>query len=288
MPTYNGVVLTDVFAALLRVRFLQKKLWRGWYGYLARSYRGADWTFMNYGFDDPKVGRLALEAADERDRFCVQLYDYVTASVDFEGTRVLEVGCGRGGGSSFIARYKKPQQMTGVDLSGEAIAFCRKTHHASGLDFRIGDAEQLPFADSLFDVVVNVESSHCYPNLKAFFREVHRVLKPEGHFLYADLRERSGIAEWENSLMASGFSLLREEDITPQVLSVLDQDNDRKMRLIDSLVPSVLRSSFQDFAGVRGSRIYEGFCTGSLRYLRFDARKHEIIAPARQKGRQMS
>jgi SAM-dependent methyltransferase len=275
-------VLTDVFAALLRVQFLQKKLWRGWYGYLARSYRGADWTFMNYGFADPKAGRLALEAADERGRFCVQLYDYVTASLDLEGTRVLEVGCGRGGGSSFIARYKKPQQMTGVDLSAEAIAFCRKTHQASGLDFRIGDAEQLPFADSVFDVVVNVESSHCYPNLQAFFREVHRVLKPEGHFLYADLRARSGIAEWENNLRASGFSLLREEDITPQVLLALDQDNDRKMRLIDSLVLPVLRSSFQDFAGVKGSRIYEGFRTGSLRYLRFEARKHEIVEPAPQ------
>jgi SAM-dependent methyltransferase len=266
-------VLTDVFAALLRVRFLQKKLWRSWYGYLARGYRGADWTFMNYGFDDPKAGRLTLEAADERDRFCIQLYDYVAASVGLEGARVLEVGCGRGGGSSYIARYKKPQQMTGVDLSGDAIAFCRKTHNAPGLDFRIGDAEQLPFADSAFDVVVNVESSHCYPNLQTFFREVHRVLKPQGRFLYADLRERDGIAEWENSLRASGFSLLREEDITDQVLSALDQDNDRKTKLIDSLVPAVLRSSFQDFAGIKGSRIYEGFRTGSLRYLRFEAMK---------------
>jgi SAM-dependent methyltransferase len=161
--------------------------------------------------------------------------------------------------------------MTGVDLSGDAITFCRKTHNAPGLDFRIADAEQLPFADSAFDVVVNVESSHCYPNLQTFFREVHRVLKPQGRFLYADLRERDGIAEWENSLRASGFSLLREEDITDQVLSALDQDNDRKTKLIDSLVPAVLRSSFQDFAGIKGSRIYEGFRTGSLRYLRFEA-----------------
>jgi SAM-dependent methyltransferase len=165
--------------------------------------------------------------------------------------------------------------MTGVDLSGDAIAFCGKTHNTPGLDFRIGDAEQLPFADSAFDVVVNVESSHCYPNLQTFFREVHRVLKPEGHFLYADLRERGGIAEWVNSLRESGFSLPREEDITPQVLSALDKDNDRKIRLINSLVPAVLRSSFEDFAGIKGSRIYESFHTGSLRYMRFDALKRQ-------------
>jgi SAM-dependent methyltransferase len=264
-------VLTGLFAALLRVRFLQKKLWRTWYGFLARRYRGADWTFMNYGFDDPKVTRLTLDAADESNRFCIQLYDYVTAPVNLMGKRVLEVGCGRGGGCSFIARYKNPQQMTGVDLSSGAIGFCRKTHHAPGLDFRTGDAENLPFADSTFDVVVNVESSHCYPNLATFFKEVHRVLRPEGYFLYADLRESVDIAEWENLLWANGFSLRREEDITSQVLSALDRDNDRKIKLIGTLVPAFLRSSFEDFAGIRGSRIYEGFRTGSLKYVRFEA-----------------
>lgn len=272
-------MLTEVFAALLRVRFLQKKLWHSLYGYLARRHRGADWTFMNYGFDDPKVTGPALDAVDKSNRFCIQLYDYVTAPVDFSGKRVLEVGCGRGGGCSFISRYKKPQQMTGVDLSADAIAFCRKTHHVSGLNFQAGDAEHLPFADSTFDVVVNIESSHCYPDLEAFFKEVHRVLKPEGCFMYADLRESSAIAEWENLLRACDFSLLRKEDITRQVLSALDQDNDRKIKLIDSLVPKVFRSSFYDFAGMRGSRIYEGFRTGSLKYLRFEARKHETMVP---------
>lgn len=266
-------MLTEAFGALLRVRSIRKKLWRAWYGYLARSYRGADWTFMNYGFDDPRVSRLPLEPADESNRLCIQLYDYVTAPVDLYGRRVLEVGCGRGGGASFIARYKKPQQMTGVDLSGEAIVFCRETHRVAGLDFQTGDAERLPFPDASFDAVVNVESSHCYPNLPAFFKEVHRVLKSTGHFLYADLHESSDIDEWNNSLLASDFALLLGEDITGQVLSALDQDNERKVRLIRSLAPSVLQSSFQDFAGIRGSKIYEGFRTRSLRYFRFVARK---------------
>jgi len=228
---------------------------------------------MNYGFDDPNAGRLTLEPADEKDRFCIQLYDYVTASVDLREKRVLEVGCGRGGGCSFIARYKKPQQMTGVDLSSAAIEFCRQTHRTPGLEFRQGDAEQLPFSASSFDVVVNVESSHCYPDLPAFFKEVHRVLKPSGHFLYADIREISNLNAWREALLGAGFSLNADEDITGQVLSALDRDNERKVRMIDSLIPGVLRSSFHDFAGTRGTRIYEAFRTGSLIYRRFSARK---------------
>lgn len=229
---------------------------------------------MNYGFDDPDIPRLTLEAADEKDRFCIQLYDYVTAPVDLEGKRVLEVGCGRGGGCSFIARYRNPQQMTGVDLAGAAVDFCRRTHRIPGLEFRTGDAEQLPFADSTFDVVVNVESSHCYPNLQAFFNEVHRILKTSGHFVYADIHESSGLAAWQDLLQRSAFSIVSSEDITRQVLWALDQDNDRKVRLIDSLVPNFLRSSFHAFAGTRGTRIYEGFRTGSLVYRRFTAMKN--------------
>ena len=160
---------------------------------------------------------MTLSATDEVDRFCIQLYDYVTGAVDLSGKRILEVGCGRGGGCSFMARYKRPRQVTGLDLSENAIDFCRRMHRVERLDFQTGDAEQLPFADSGFEAVANVESSHCYPNIAAFFTEVHRVLKPGGHFLYADLRETSGLPAWRAALHGANFSILCEEDITRQV-----------------------------------------------------------------------
>jgi SAM-dependent methyltransferase len=50
-----------------------------------------------------------------------------------------------------------------------------------------GDAEDLPFSDNEFDIVINVESSHNYPNLRRFFEEVARVLRPGGFFSHADV-----------------------------------------------------------------------------------------------------
>ena len=197
----------------------------------------------------------------------------MTQGVELKGKRVLEVGCGRGGGSSFIARYLKPERITAADLSDEAVAFCRRTHRIPCLDFEVGDAEHLPFAGAVFDAVVNVESSHCYPNLSAFFKEVHRVLKPGGHFLYADLHERSRLDEWRPSLNASGFKVICETDITRQVLLALDRDNERKVALINRFVPPFLRRSFFDFAGIRGSKIYESFRSGTLVYASFVAQK---------------
>jgi ubiquinone/menaquinone biosynthesis C-methylase UbiE len=60
---------------------------------------------------------------------------------------------------------------TGVDLAPEAVAFSRRAHRRPGADFKVGDAEHLPFDDQSFDAVINIESSHTYPNLRAFLAE---------------------------------------------------------------------------------------------------------------------
>ena len=98
------------------------------------------------------------------------------------GREVLEVGSGRGGGASFVARYLRPSRVVGVDVSPQSVAFCRARHSAPGLSFEVGNAEQLGFAAASFDAILNVESSHCYGDMGAFVREVRRVLRPERPF----------------------------------------------------------------------------------------------------------
>ena len=44
------------------------------------------------------------------------------------------------------------------------------------------------------------KASFCYPSLPRFLAEVARILRPGGHFLYADLRRRDGVAKWEEEL----------------------------------------------------------------------------------------
>ena len=121
--------------------------------------------------------------------------------------------------------------------------------------------------------MINVESSHCYPAFEKFVAEVQRVLRPGGHFLYADFRDRANVDAWRKSLRDSGLTLLRETDITGNVLMALDRDNERKAALIDRIVPKPLRPSFNDFAGMRGTTVYEGFRTGRFVYMSFVLRK---------------
>ena len=174
---------------------LRRLLWRWWYGRLASKHQSGDWTFMNYGFAPPDGATLALDPADESDRYCIQLYHRVASAADLAGREVLEVGSGRGGGASYIARNLRPAKITGADFSPQAVALCQKRHATvANLAFTVGDAEQLPFPAASFDAVVNVESSHCYGHIERFFAEAARVLRPGGHFLYTDFRPASEVA----------------------------------------------------------------------------------------------
>ena len=266
-------MLGKIFIALCEVPGFKKVLWRTWYEYLAGSQRAPEWTFMNYGYAANDGEALALKPGDERDRNSVQLYDHVAGAVDLKGQSVLEVGSGRCGGASFIKRYLHPARMVGVDLSRNAVRFSEAMHRVPGLEFRTGDAEHLPFNEGTFDAVVNVESSHCYPSFEKFLSEVCRVLRSGGHFLYADFRSRTETDAWRSALRNSGLTVLRETDITPNIIAALEKDDDRKFDLIRRLIPRVLQPSFLDFAAVRGSTVFEAFRTGQLVYMSFDLTK---------------
>ncbi len=146
---------------------------------------------------------------------------------------------------------------------------CRQRHHAPGLSFRQGDAEALPFPENQFDAVLNVESSHCYGSLPTFLAEVWRVLRPGGHFFYADFRPEQEIAAWAEQLRAAGFIERRRQDITGGVLRAMTDDNERRLRRIEHIVPRFLLPTFRQFAGLSGSIIHEKFRTRSLAYLSF-------------------
>ena len=78
-------------------------------------------------------------------------------------------------------------EVTGIDLSRAAIAFCRRMHTQTRAVFEVGDAENLTIDDQSVDVVFNLESSHSYPDLPVSISEVHRVLRTGGWLLHADI-----------------------------------------------------------------------------------------------------
>ncbi len=255
--------LIDHLFALGPVR---KAIWKLWYPFLTRRLRHEEVLFLNYAFEtEPPVG-LPLAPDDEPNRACIQLYHHVATQVELRGKKVLEISCGHGGGASFLTRTLQPGHYTGLDLNRTGVEFCQRRHQIPGLDFLQGDAQNLMFADHTFDAVINVEASHCYPDFPRFLAEAARVLRPGGHFLYADFRFSDGLPAWEQALASAPMQLVQSRVINPEVLRGMDANSARSQALIVRHLPKFLHPLGRDFAGIKGSRIYAALQRGGLSY----------------------
>jgi SAM-dependent methyltransferase len=251
---------------LFSVGQIRKAVWRLWYPFLTRRLHGEEVLFLNYAYEEEPPLNIPLAPGDEPNRACIQLYHHVVTQMELRGKNVLEVSCGHGGGASYLARTFQPKNYTALDLNPAGINFCKKRHKVDGLNFVQGDAENLPFATGTFDAVINVEASHCYPNFPKFLAEVARVLRPGGHFLYADFRFSERLAEWEKAIAAAPFKILHIKNINADVLRGLSQNSARSQDLIARRLPKFLHSLGRDFAGTKGSRIHQALASGELSY----------------------
>ncbi len=214
---------------------------------------------MNYGY--APIGapseNVCLNEKDVGNRYCIQLYHHVASAVDLKDLKVLEVGSGRGGGADYINRYFKPNKMVGVDFSENAVNFCNQNYSLNGLSYETGNAESLPFPDNSFDVVINVESSHCYNSIENFLDQVKKVLCKGGYFLFADFRSKADLLILRETLCKSGLKLISEMDITPNVVEALKLDNENKITLVNQSIHKFMTRTFLQFAATKGSKIYE-------------------------------
>jgi SAM-dependent methyltransferase len=100
------------------------------------------------------------------------------------GGRVLDVGCGAGTNSLFLAG--QGFRASGVDLAEGAIHAARRRAEKAGLsvDFRVGDALRLPYPRGEFDGLIDVGCFHTLPTSlrRAYSKELARVLRPGGRY----------------------------------------------------------------------------------------------------------
>lgn len=253
--------------------FFSKKikhfLWKRIYDRLANTYEYFDWAFMNYGFDyNNKSNEPPLGDEDEEYRYCIQLYHHTVEKLAVQDKTVLEVGSGRGGGTSYIARYLNPKKITGIDYSKNAIKLCNRIHNEHNLEFVEGDASDLPMEDDSQDVVINVESSHCYPSISQFLSEVKRVLKPGGLFAWTDVCPTEAVNDYEEAFNTCGMKTIDYYQITDNVLRALDADkiNEVKNEIISKSTPFYLKGIIKDFSGMKDTAIYNTLKNGRTQY----------------------
>jgi len=232
---------------------------------LTQSIYADDAIFLNFGYladGRPRSARIELPP-DWPNRNRIDLVLELIGGCDLNDCDVLDVGCGRGGTISTIDRFFAAGEIWGVDLSTNAVTFCQRRLGSPGIHFVNGESERLPFLDRFFDVVTNVESSCLYPDIYAFYREVHRVLGPGGRFLYTDLMPVEHMGDYMSCLRGLGLRLVRDQDITPNVLLSLDSDAERRCKVHGEKSASEV---MEFFLATPGSKPYRDLQEGRLSY----------------------
>jgi ubiquinone/menaquinone biosynthesis C-methylase UbiE len=228
--------------------------------------------FCTFGYVADGSAEYSQVATPRRllNRNTIKLVLEVIGDCDLMDREVLDVGCGRGGTVSVVATYFHPRRVIGVDLSSSAVGFCRRNYQYANVEFREGDAEELPFDDESFDVVTNVESSHSYPVIERFYRGTFRVLRPGGYFLYTDLFPHDVMVRNTALLRGIGFGVERDRDITRNVLRSCDETATPKLGAYER---SNDRIFMGNFLGTPDSQVYAAMTAGTMTYRIFKLRK---------------
>jgi ubiquinone/menaquinone biosynthesis C-methylase UbiE len=181
-------------------------------------------AFHQYGLWDSST-RTAAEA-------CHKLVEKCISFLPNRNGRILDLGCGRGGTTSLLARYFAPEQIIGIDEWLFPLDFGAARNES--LRFIDMNPARLELEDGSVDAIFCFAGTTGFDNRRLFFRDARRVLKPGGSLIVAEtlfsrahLRETRGRfrtnyisspAKYAARLQEAGFSTERMDDIISQSL----------------------------------------------------------------------
>lgn len=191
------------------------------------------------------------------------LHRYHLAAKLVKGKKVLDAACGAGYGSAILAR--SAEQVTGLDLSAETIAYASERYRAvSNVRYVQGSIAELPFPDDSFDVVVSFETlEHVPQELQYEFRsEIERVLRPGGRLVMSspDKHTYSELLHFDNEfhvheLYAREFELFLQE-VFPHAVFYRQGVNDFYLSAVRSTLPGQHAADASDFVYDADKELY--------------------------------
>lgn len=149
---------------------------------------------------------------EQLERLC---HRYYWAAEYIRNSDVLEVACGGGPGLRYLS--ERARSLKAGDYSPEVLARAGR-HVGDNVELRVFDAQDMPYPDASFDVVIIFEALYYLPSAARFLAEVKRVLRPEGVLLVANANKDlydfnpsphstvyHGVVELREALETAGF-----------------------------------------------------------------------------------
>jgi len=226
----------------------------------------------------------------------VQLMEHLAELANVQtGSTVLDIGCGFGGSSIYLAKKYKAS-ATGITISPVQVEMARKAAAGAQSDarFLLMDAESLDFSQP-FDLLWSVESISHYHDRRSFFTNAVKFLKPGGVFALTDWFKKAGLSatqerkfiepiergmfidletmdDYESHLNASGLQIVQRQDLSRQCAKswdlALDMIRDKSFWALAAKMGKDFVTNLRAFRAMRA-----GYTSGNFVYGLFIARK---------------
>ncbi|NGX36716.1 MAG: 27-O-demethylrifamycin SV methyltransferase, partial [Candidatus Anoxychlamydiales bacterium] len=146
-------------------------------------------NYINFGYwkDELDETPISLEQRIESQK---NLYHLVLNNLNIShNDNVLEVGCGLGVGTVLVSNDYKPKKIMAIDISKAQINRAKKINYKNidndKILFEVGNAENLSFQNSSFDIIFSIEAAQHFHSIDKFIDESYRVLNPSGKIAVA-------------------------------------------------------------------------------------------------------
>lgn len=127
----------------------------------------------------------------------VELLEHLMHDVELpDDARVCDVGCGYGETSRYLANWFNVK-VTGLSVSEKQLNFARSLGKNSSVELLLQDWMKNDLPSESYDLVISIESSEHMPDLKRFFKEAYRVLRPGGTLKVCAWLSKNDPGSWE-------------------------------------------------------------------------------------------
>ena len=158
---------------------------------------------MNY-YDDIASGYDALHGEEQRKK--LGLIQSTLKELGFTFTSVLDVGCGTG-----VSMEQWSCEVKGIDPSEKLVSIAKE----KGLHASVASAEDIPFEDDSFDLVISLTAAHHF-DLEKSLREIKRVGRK--YFVFSFLKKAD--VEAFRKALVKHFTIIKEVDEEKDVIFV--------------------------------------------------------------------
>lgn len=126
--------------------------------------------------------RMIPDCNSGQETYAEHLLRYEFSAQFVKGKVVLDVACGSGYGTSYLAR-QGAMRVYGLDISQDAVEYAERHYFHEKCEFVVADAENMPWPNDFFDVIISFETLEHVRNCGIFLDQVRRLLKPDGLFV---------------------------------------------------------------------------------------------------------